>query len=123
MVNYLKNGRDQHQGRLPFRQNFRLEIPETFRVKWKGFSSSLFSSESLCAGFAVLLLSKMIFGRTSGSPPIQKSILSKYLPCFPVGPRFVVMIFNLLYTVRPSPSRPWRLCQLNSLAIFWKTSC
>ena len=24
-------------GRFPFRQNFRLEIPETFRVKWKGF--------------------------------------------------------------------------------------
>ena len=24
-------------GRFPFRPNFRLEIPETFRVKWKGF--------------------------------------------------------------------------------------
>ena len=28
----------RYQGRFPFRQNFRLEIPEIFRVKWKVFA-------------------------------------------------------------------------------------
>ena len=29
----------RYQGPFPFRQNFRLEIPEIFRVKWKVFAA------------------------------------------------------------------------------------
>ena len=66
----------RYQGRFPFWQIFRLEIPETFRVKWKVFAA------------------------------IYRATFAIYSAC----------------TVRPS-QRPWRLCLINSLAMFWKFFC
>ena len=34
---FCGNSQTGHQGCFPVKQNFRLEIPETFPIKWKGF--------------------------------------------------------------------------------------
>ena len=45
---FCGNSQTWHQGHFPFRQNFWLEIPETFLIKWKGFPAIELRLQSHC---------------------------------------------------------------------------
>ena len=45
---FCGNSQTWHQGHFPFRQNFWLEIPGTFPIKWKGFPDIQLYFQSHC---------------------------------------------------------------------------